>query len=360
MPETNDTTPLLGRAGGIARPPRRAVLAGGLACCLAAATYVTTVPNSFTSLFMVEPMCGIPLWPGVQDEWKHDGSAENCYCAYNAFLGGWATKEDWDPLEGLCGGPYGWKHYVSVDQETPDKLSGFGLATSMGKREGSGETEHYGSMTDWAVDLGSGFHNDCNKTISPTCESVGGHALSIPRTKYFRRCCDADDPLSLASYMAEAKGSSGRNMYVCELLKDIVGSGLAALAPLGQDGQRSCNKTNEEATKDTNCVAQCIHITPDVMYMHMHTTVLLEGIRKSTDSGLGPAYNESEKDNFKKGLGYYNACVCEPEGSPEGRGYCPEVPPDHPDYAALGGASLCYNIAGAAGIDASVCDMCVP
>ena len=133
--------------------------------------------------------CSLRNWPGVQPSWRHGGASELCFCAY----AGGADLDETCPR---------WKDYVSADGTHADKLSTHGRATVQGKRAGNATTSKYGSMTDWALDLGSGFGADCDRGRSPTCESVGAHALSIPRNGYASQCCDAADPNSFAAWLA--------------------------------------------------------------------------------------------------------------------------------------------------------------
>ena len=95
--------------------------------------------------------CSLRNWPGVQPSWRHGGASEKCFCAY---AGG-------APLDQAC--PH-WKDYVSADGTHADKLSTYGRATIQGKRAGNATTSRYGSMTDWALDLGSGFGADCDRS----------------------------------------------------------------------------------------------------------------------------------------------------------------------------------------------------
>ena len=82
-------------------------------------------------------------------------------------------------------------------------------------------TSHYASMTDWAVDLGSGFGEDCDVAKSPTCNSEGAHILSIPRTSYISECCDATAPDSVAAMLVKGQAVRG-------VLADMVLGGLEA------------------------------------------------------------------------------------------------------------------------------------
>jgi len=200
-------------------------------------------------------------------------------------------------------------------------------------------------MTDWALDLGSGFGADCDVARSPGCESVGAHALSIPRNGYASQCCDAEDPNSFASWL------TSRPQELASTLEDMIVGGLRAV---GDVDVPSCAATGREPTKANNCLAQCFHVSPDVFYAHLHTTVSVAAIREApVDSGLGPAYNASESD--RRDQGYYNVCACEPEDWPGRRGNCPAVAPADRSYPRLAAMALCLNLAAAAGVGGSAC-----
>ena len=86
---------------------------------------------------------------------------------------------------------------------------------------------------------------------------------------------------------------------------------IGGLRAVGDVDVPSRASTGKEPTKSNNCLAQCFHVSPDVFYAHLHTTVSVAAIREApVDSGLGPAYNASESDRRDKG--YYNVCACEP------------------------------------------------
>ena len=276
--------------------------------------------------------CSLRNWPGVQPSWRHGGASELCFCAY---AGG-------AELNAAC--PR-WRDYVSADGVHADKLSTHGRATVQGKRAGNATTGKYGSMTDWALDLGSGFGSDCDVARSPGCDSVGAHALSIPRNGYASQCCDANDDNSFASWLTTRPGE------LTSTLQDMIEGGLRAV---GDVDVPSCAATGKEPTKSNNCLAQCFHVTPDVFYAHLHTTVSVAAIREApVDSGLGPAYNASESDRRDKG--YYNVCACEPEDWPGRRGNCPAVAPADRSYPRLAAMALCLNLAAAAGVGGSAC-----
>ena len=278
--------------------------------------------------------CALPGWPGVQPDWRHGGASETCFCAYAGAA----------PLDDAC--PT-WLDYVSTDGATPDKLTTHGAAEVQGRLAGNVTTGRYGSMSDWAVDLGSGYEEDCDATLSPGCASTGAHSLSIPRNEYASQCCDTSDPLSLASWLPD------RASTLCNLLRDLVAGGLRAIGP-DYRSKPSCNATNEEPTVANGCLAQCFHVTPDVWYAHLHTTVSVKAMKDGPiDSALGPAWNQSEGDN-----GYYNVCACEPSSWPNGRGNCPAAAPADQAYPAQASEALCRNIAAAAGVDPAPCDAC--
>ena len=286
--------------------------------------------------------CDVARWPGVQPSWHHGGASEQCFCAYAMTAPG-ATPDD-----DLCPS---WKTYVSTDNATANKLSRAGAALVQGNYSLE-SAERYGSMTDWAVDLGSGYGADCDVATSPGCDSVGAHALSIPKDAYYDRCCDAAAPYSLA-FALEGDDPAA----ACGVLRDLVRGGLDAVAPLSG---KHCDEASEEPTRANGCLAQCFHYTPDVFWLHLHTTVGALDVRESpVDSGLGPAFNGTEAESSAT-HGYYNVCVCEPAAAKAfGRGHCPDEAPAATDaYAHLAALALCRNVAGAAGIPASRCDAC--
>ena len=134
---------------------------------------------------------------------------------------------------------------------------------------------------------------------------------------YASQCCDAEDPNSFASWL------TSRPKELASTLEDMIVGGLRAV---GDVDVPSCAATGKEPTKSNNCLAQCFHVSPDVFYAHLHTTVSVAAIREApVDSGLGPAYNASESDRRDKG--YYNVCACEPKEWPGRRGNCPAVAP---------------------------------
>lgn len=277
--------------------------------------------------------CSLRNWPGVQPSWRHGGASELCFCAY---AGGAALDE-------AC--PR-WKDYVSADGTRADKLSTYGRATIQGKRAGNATTSRYGSMSDWALDLGSGFGADCDRGRAPTCQSVGVHTLAIPRNGYASQCCEASDPNSFAAWLTT------RPKELASTLQDMIVGGLRAV---GDDlNVHSCDATGNEPTKANDCLAQCFHVIPDVWYAHLHTTVSVAAIREApVDSGLGPAYNASEGD--RRDRGYYNVCACEPADWPGGRGNCPAVTLADRSYPRLAAMALCLNLAAAAGVGGAPC-----
>ncbi|KAH8043952.1 hypothetical protein JL722_14916 [Aureococcus anophagefferens] len=253
--------------------------------------------------------CDVARWPGVQPSWHHGGASEQCFCAYAMTAPG-ATPDD-----DLCPS---WKTYVSTDNNTANKLSRSGAALVQGNYSLE-SAEKYGSMTDWAVDLGSGYGADCDVAKSPGCDSVGAHALSIPKDAYYDRCCDAAAPYSLAFAL-----ESDDPAAACGVLRDLVRGGLDAVAPLSG---KHCDEASEEPT--------------------------------ANGAGLGPAFNGTEAESSAT-HGYDNVCVCEPAAARAfGRGHCPDEAPAATDaYARLAALALCRNVAGAAGIPASRCDAC--
>ncbi|KAJ1444720.1 hypothetical protein M885DRAFT_552212 [Pelagophyceae sp. CCMP2097] len=288
--------------------------------------------------------CGLVHWPGVQPEWGHSGSSEKCFCAYAM-----ATTYPDRGISILDEDCPGWRKYVSTDLSAWDKLVSFGAATIQGKLSGGNATSgKYASMTDWAVDLGSGYGRDCDPASSPGCESTGAHVLSIPRAAYVSSCCDAG-PNSFASLLLAGGGAP-----LCATLADMIVGGSASAGLQAP----ACAVTNTEANVENQCSTQCLHIKPDVFFLHLHTTIGVKDVRREAiDSGLGPDYNASEADHL--GGGYYNVCVCEPnDWQAFGRGHCPKLHPKNAGYAAEAAEALCRNIVATAGLAQSLCDVC--
>eukprot|EP00617_Octactis_speculum_P014059 CAMPEP_0185755870 /NCGR_PEP_ID=MMETSP1174-20130828/14338_1 /TAXON_ID=35687 /ORGANISM="Dictyocha speculum, Strain CCMP1381" /LENGTH=269 /DNA_ID=CAMNT_0028434593 /DNA_START=155 /DNA_END=964 /DNA_ORIENTATION=- len=250
-----------------------------------------------------------------------------------------------------------WKTYVSTDELQPDKIHQLPASTVQGMLNPDRPTTalHYASIVDWAVDLASGFGNDCDPTSAQGCESIGAHVLSIPRQVYVRDCC-SDDGQSIASLL-----ESGQHSLVCPMLRDMVRGGVRAVKGL-KSLPPSCALTNLDPTAANQCLAQCFHYTPDIFYAHLHTSAVVNGMRDGPyNSGLGPNANMSEAETGGSSLGEYNVCVCEPETwQVDGRGYCPTAQPDEDGYTEQAAMSLCQNIAGASmnDVDKALCDLC--
>jgi hypothetical protein len=69
-------------------------------------------------------------------------------------------------------------------------------------------------MTDWAIDFGSGYGQDCNRTLAPLCETVGAHLLSVPNTMYIPNCCK-DEPTSLVSMLRNGQPLEVITLQAC-------------------------------------------------------------------------------------------------------------------------------------------------
>ena len=286
--------------------------------------------------------CAVPRWPGVQASWHHGGASEKCFCAYAQ---GAPIDDDLCPT---------WKTYVSTDNETANKLSRSGTALVQGNAS-VGSASKYGSMTDWAVDLGSGYGEDCDPSLSPGCAAVGTHLLSIPRARFYLDCC-THPTLSLAAALRAGEGAA-----VCATLREMVGGALAQIQPDELASYDSCRAEDEEPALPGRCLAQCFHIVPDVYMAHLHTTAAAARQRNGpVNSGLGPQFNASQAADAPL-HGRYNACACEPSSWADvtpGRGHCPAERPADAGYPAAAAQSLCKNIAGIAGLPAESCDAC--
>ncbi|KAL1527080.1 hypothetical protein AB1Y20_015763 [Prymnesium parvum] len=318
---------------------------------------------AFASLAMrgERPSCTLPGWPDVSTvaRWPLHGAREQCFCAY-AHAGAPPTPATPPPRGGearaasapLDAGCPSWREWVSTDGEHADRISHFGAsATVLGARRGNASASRYAFVGDWAVDLGSGFGAECDRARSPRCEAVGAHVLSLPRARYLRDCCG--ERRSLGQLLRTAPAEA------CALMRGLVEGGLRRVPSL--DAHDSCRREGQEPTAASGCLAQCFHIVPDVYFLHLHTTVGALAIRADAeDSGLGPAYNASERADARTAFGRYNLCVCEPrewaDGS--GRGSCPEAAPADPEYALEATVSLCRNLAGVMGIEPGVCMEC--
>ena len=213
-------------------------------------------------------------------------------------------------------------------------------AVTLGHDEGNTTTERYGYMTDWSVDFGSGFGNDCNKTLSPQCVTQGFHLLSTPRRQYISDCCGADGT-SLVSILR-----SGNFGEACRSLREMIAGPLRR----AKGGPwRSCTAENQDPIAPNACLAQCFHFVPDVRVLHLHTTAGVKAMRRGPiDSALGPDYNVTQVDDKAFAYGRYNVCVCEPSKW-SGRGNCPSASPTDEDaYVTQAVTSLCLNALGAA------------
>jgi len=137
--------------------------------------------------------------------------------------------------------------------------------------------------------------------------------------------------------------------------------GGALLAVPGLHTYDSCRAEGTEPTAENGCLAQCFHISPDVFFLHLHTTAgVLRTRIGPANAGLGPAFNSSDEGDASFGYGRYNLCVCEPHSwaEPLGRGSCPRARPADPLYVGQAAVSLCRNLAAVAGVDQRACDSC--
>eukprot|EP00316_Scyphosphaera_apsteinii_P013290 CAMPEP_0119322210 /NCGR_PEP_ID=MMETSP1333-20130426/57550_1 /TAXON_ID=418940 /ORGANISM="Scyphosphaera apsteinii, Strain RCC1455" /LENGTH=216 /DNA_ID=CAMNT_0007329375 /DNA_START=280 /DNA_END=926 /DNA_ORIENTATION=+ len=203
----------------------------------------------------------------------HKGAREKCFCAYAQLV-----QQLHDAFTVECPS---WPLFVSTDGNNPDKVLHVGEATVLGKVRGNATAGHYGSIIDWAADLGSGFNRDCDRLLSPNCQTVGVHLLSIPRRRYIR------DVFGLQSMLNQKQV-----LDLCALLRDMISAPLSLFDRL--ERYDSCRLQDEDPTKTNECVSQCFHIEPDVFYMHLHTTAGLLRVRNDPyNSGLGPNFNSS-------------------------------------------------------------------
>ena len=213
--------------------------------------------------------CTLPHWPPDAEvqKWPHDGEREKCFCAYSQL----ASGGDISSLTAACPS---WPDFVSTDGVTPDRVHAVGAsatasATVLGSRDGNATAvghQRYGPMSDWAIDLGSGYGNDCDTTLSPGCAAVGTHLLSIPRARFYLDCC-THPTLSLAAALRAGEGAA-----VCATLREMVGGALAQIQPDELASYDSCRAEDEEPALPGRCLAQCFHIVPDVYMAHLHTT----------------------------------------------------------------------------------------
>ena len=302
--------------------------------------------------------CTPPHWPppAVVKAWPHDGERERCFCAYSQL----ASGGDISSLTAACPS---WPDFVSTDGVTPDRVHAAGAlatasATVLGSRDGNASAvghPRYGPMSDWAIDLGSGYGEDCDPSLSPGCAAVGTHLLSIPRARFYLDCC-THPTLSLAAALRAGEGAA-----VCATLREMVGGALAQIQPDELASYDSCRAEDEEPALPGRCLAQCFHIVPDVYMAHLHTTAAAARQRNGpVNSGLGPQFNASQAADAPL-HGRYNACACEPSSWADvtpGRGHCPAERPADAGYPAAAAATLCKNIAGIAGLPAESCDAC--
>ena len=309
----------------------------------------------------------MPGWPdnSVVNQWRFQGAREKCFCSYSEFDG-----HDVSNLAAECPS---WTRFVSTDNVTANKITQLSYSTALGTKISNVTEMRFGSIMDWAVDFGAGFNEDCNVTLTPECQSVGSHVLSIPSGQYYRDCCTVDG--TTPSLAASLKVSDEQ---VCKVLADMLQGGIENV--VGLDDYDSCRQENQDPTKSKNCLAQCFHFRPDVNWVHLHTTAGVHAMRDGpVDSGLGLGYNETEKDDSSSAFGRYNVCACEPPswGSRGGtlvdvgmdgvvrtsttsstRGHCSALKPHEDGYVKEATRALCLNVAGAAGVDAGVCARC--
>jgi hypothetical protein len=296
--------------------------------------------------------CTVPGWPdnSVVNQWRFQGAREKCFCSYSEFDG-----HDVATLDGDCPS---WRSFVSTDNATANKITQVSAATSLGTKLSNITETRFGSIMDWAIDFGAGFNEDCNTTLTPNCQSVGSHVLSIPNGKYYQDCCTIDGTTPSLAASLEAGDEQ-----VCKLLADMLQGGIENV--IGLDEYDSCRRENQDPTNQEMCLAQCFHFRPDVNWVHLHTTSGVGAMRDGpVDSGLGLGYNETEKDDASSAFGRYNVCACEPVSWGSGdtttstRGHCSALKPHENGYVKEATRALCLNVAGAAGVDAGVCEKC--
>ena len=111
--------------------------------------------------------CNVPNFPSpsIVNAWRYNGAREKCFCGYSTFT-------DIDSLSNVCPS---WYKYVSTDNQTANKVNQLGVATVLGSTVNNLTLSRYGQMTDWSVDFGSGYNNDCNKSLTPNCLPTGSH-----------------------------------------------------------------------------------------------------------------------------------------------------------------------------------------
>lgn len=242
-----------------------------------------------------------------------------CFAAYASY----ASSPNEETLAQACPA---WDDWVSTDGIHADKVHDGGSVFILGQRAGNATTNRIGSIADAMVDLGGGFDND----LVPGGKSIGVHLLSISKSRYRSCCGGAGGSPSLADDL-EAGGKNAAR--ACSVLRDSV------RGPLRFIGEYSSVKQARDVSQ-IHGFSQCYHQIPDVMWLHMHTTAGVKGMR-STRLALGPWAT--------------NSCVCEPAElgkTQPGRGNCPTAQPENQgEYVAQAVESLCLNIAGAAGLD---------
>eukprot|EP00962_Isochrysis_galbana_P060632 scaffold35300_cov90-Isochrysis_galbana.AAC.1 len=149
--------------------------------------------------------CSLPSWPdpATVAAWPIRGARERCFCAYASLeaIG----------LGGLAAECPRWADFVSKDGGVSAGLvHQHGAATVLGSPLGNASSGSYGYVSDWAMDMGSGFGAACNVRVSPGCVPTGVHILSMPRGSYLGDCCTlmpppaADRPPQSRAERAEA------------------------------------------------------------------------------------------------------------------------------------------------------------
>jgi hypothetical protein len=317
----------------------------------AAALFLLLVPSTSTT-------CNVSGWPSANtvNSWRYNGAREKCFCAYSQLSSTPPTPAEMKVLEEGCPD---WKLYVSTDNDTTNKVHHYPSSTILGSKTSNSSTGRYGNILDWSIDFGSGFGNDCNVTVQPSCKPVGSHVLSIPNDVFFQDCCSMGGSVkSLANEMV-------RNpLKVCHILSDMLNGSIRIVNDLHM--YHNCNLENQDPTHVNQCVSQCFHYRPDVNWVHLHTTSGVMAMRDGPiDSGLGPGYNSTEQNDASAAFGRYNVCACEPESwktvsSSKGssRGNCPSSKPSDKNYVAEATISLCQNVAAVSGLDSSICQQC--
>lgn len=297
--------------------------------------------------------CPTPNFPNtsVVNHWRYQGARELCFCAYSQLDTTPVSPSQMQQLALACPD---WNKYVSTDNVTANKVHSFGTSTVLGSKQPNVTLSRYGNILDWSVDVGSGFNQECNTTMTPLCKSQGSHILSIPNSHYFNDCCTLDN---VTSSLAATLPSKPKR--ICTLLADMIRGALANVQNLEQ--YTSCNVENMDPTAANQCLAQCFHYRPDVNWVHLHTTAGVLSMRDGPiDSGLGPGFNLTEERVASAGYGRYNVCVCEPNKWSAGskRGNCPVALPFEKEYVEQATMALCRNMAGASGVDGGLCEHC--